>query len=76
MEDNDNVKVLNLMCNLEDCIVLDYGILLEHMLKCTNLHVLDSTRVFFITKFLMRLLALGGGRVVVSELVKECDASM
>ena len=76
MEDNDNVKVSDLMCYLEDCIVLDYGMLHVHMLKCTNLHILYGIHVLPITNILMCLLALGEGSVVVYVLVKECDASM
>ena len=39
IETYDNVMVLDLTCDLEDCTISNYGRLLIHMLKCTNLHI-------------------------------------
>ena len=53
-----NVKVDNyamvsyFMLHSKDCIMSNYGRLLIHMLKCTNLHILNATDAFLMTNVL------------------------
>ena len=51
IETYDNVMVLDLTCDLEDCTISNYGRLLIHMLKCTNLHILNGAHAFLVMCF-------------------------
>ena len=68
--------VLDLMRDLEDCVMSDYGRLLIYKLECTKLHILNGTHVFLMTNVLTCLLTSSGGSVVHYVLVKVCDASI
>ena len=50
VEVDDNVMVIDLMHESKNCIKSDYGRLLIHMLKCTNIHILNGTHAFPIDK--------------------------
>ena len=45
VEFDDDVMVLDLTCDSEDCSKSNYGRLLIHMLKCINLHILNGADV-------------------------------
>ena len=62
-------------CDLEHCILLDYGRILIHLLNGANLKILNDTHAFLMTNVLTCLLALGGGSAIHYVLVTECDAS-
>ena len=44
------LMVSDLMRDSEDCTMSNYGRLLMHMLKCTNIHILNGTHAFPIDK--------------------------
>ena len=65
-----------LLHDSKDCMVMNYGIILIHMLDCTNLIVLNGRSVFPWTNVLTCLPSSSGGRVVDYVFMKACDVPM
>ena len=51
VEVDDNVMVLDLTCDSEDCTKSNYSRLLILMLKCINLHILNGTDAILMACF-------------------------
>ena len=60
----ENIVDPCLLHDSKDCLVMDYGKVLIHMLDSTNLIVLNGVTVFPLTNVLTCLPTLGGGSVV------------
>ena len=65
-----------LLHDSKDCMVMNYGTILIHMLDCTNLIVLNGRNVFPWTNVLTCLPSSSGGTVVDYVCMKACDVPM